>query len=64
MALVYISGQMVEDLKVVGKKTSYMEEVFTHGQMVGVTTESTLKIVNKDLVFTFGPMARNMKGTG
>lgn len=64
MDLVCTSGQMVGDLKAVGRKTNYMEGVFTRGQTVEATTVSTWKIVNKGLEFTFGLTVRNMRGIG
>jgi len=64
MAVVHISGSMVESTPVNGSTTICTDTVYTLGKMVGVTKASTLRTESMDMASISGQMAANMMDSG
>ena len=60
----YLNGQTVGGLRVVGKRINFTAGEYTLGQMAGATTENILKIKSKALEFISGLTEKSMKGIG
>lgn len=59
-----ISGQMVEDMKVNGSATSYMEMALTLGLMAALTQVITSKTKRPAMVYISGQTVNVMKDNG
>ncbi len=60
----YITGNKVWNTKVNGWMIKNMVMVFTLGMMVEVMKVTSVKILNKGMVFIFLPMVKDMKVIG